>query len=141
MPGSPCFETPTLVAQLVALLSTRVARRILAKAAVRRRAGRARRTRGTVVQLPREQGGSAQGRSQATACDHHTVQSVNAITPHPVGGTTSWPDDTSRLSGPTSHGGANNAATVWKRRIWHQLTRIWISFVAAGTRASHPEVV
>src|SRR5258705_5141157 len=79
MPGSPCFEIPTLVSQAVPLPSIRVARRILAKAVVQLRARRAGRTRDTVGRLPREQGGSAQGRSQSTACDHHTVTSASAI--------------------------------------------------------------
>src|SRR5438132_4828998 len=79
MPGLPCFETPTLVAQVVALLSTRVARRILAKAVVRRRARRAQRTRDTVGRLPREPGDSAPGLSQSTACDYHTGTNVNAF--------------------------------------------------------------
>src|ERR1700677_1194735 len=75
MPESPCFETPTLVDRVVVLPSTQVARRILSKAVVQRRARRARRTRDTVGRLPPEQGGLAQGRSQSTACDHHSVTS------------------------------------------------------------------
>jgi len=39
MPGSLCFETPTLVARGKTIPSTGVARRILAKAVVRRRQG------------------------------------------------------------------------------------------------------
>jgi len=83
MPESPCFETPTLADRMVVLPSTQVARRIPSKAAVQRRARRARRTRDTVGRLPREQGGLAQGRSQSTACDHHSVTSVSAIAARP----------------------------------------------------------
>ena len=79
MPESPCFETPTLVDRMVVTPSTQVARRIPSKAVVQRRARRARRTRETGGRLPREQGGSAQGRSQSTACDHHSVTSGSAI--------------------------------------------------------------
>jgi hypothetical protein len=111
MPESPCFETPTLADRMVVVPSTRVARRIPSKAVAQRRARLARRTRDTVGQLPREPAGSAQGRSQSTACDHHTVTSGSAIAARPVRDVTSWRDDGSRLSGRTSHSAV--LCTAW----------------------------
>jgi hypothetical protein len=83
MPESPCFETPTLADRMAVLPSTQVARRNPSKAVVQRRARRARRTLDTVGRLPREQGDSAQGRSQSTAWDHHTFTSGSSVAAGP----------------------------------------------------------
>jgi hypothetical protein len=76
-PGSPCFEIPTLVGPTVAAPAIRAAMRILAGAVAPLGAGLVPQTRDTVERLPLEQAAPVRGRSQETACDHHTVPEVD----------------------------------------------------------------
>ena len=65
-----------------------------------------------------EQGGSAQGRSQSTACGHHTVPGGNAAPPEPVRDTTSWPKLVNwRVNGPVLT--FQKPCTADSRSLWN----------------------